>query len=162
MTTFSPLSLWPPFGSGVLAEPEPVTATFLEALRTRLLEIPSLSDLTDVYLTTSPPHAEFPYLVINRLYQTPFINTSESYYKEVGVQFTVFSLDDFEAGRLGDAAYDALLPTTANPPLEFTEGYEMTRLQGQSHGPTSENWGMPAGDIVWRHHFDYTWLIGSR
>lgn len=147
-------------GEGDSSEPAP-TATFLEALRAFLAETGSLAALDDVYLHRAHPGAEFPHLIINRLYQTPFINTEDSYHKEVGVQFTVFSQDADEAETLGDAAYDALYPSDGYEPLEFAEGYEMTRLPGTSHGPTSDAWGATDGDPVWRQHFDYVWMIGK-
>jgi len=101
-------------------------------------------------------------MVISRLYQTPFLNTSDSYYKEVACQFTVLSRDDEEADALGSAAYDALFPEQANPPLVFADGYEMTRTPGQSRGPEALAWGRTGGDPVWLYRFDYTFLIGKR
>lgn len=145
-------------GGDVTAAP---TATFLEALRAFLLADDTLADLTDVYLHTAPPGSEYPHLVISRLYQTPFLNTEDSYHKEVGVQFTAFSQDAAEAETLGDAAYDALFPFDGHDPLEFAEGYEMTRLPGTSRGPTADARGPIAGDPVWRQHFDYTFLVGK-
>lgn len=153
--------LSPPFSAEGDAEPEPVTDNFLAALRTRLRSIADLSPIGDIYLTTSPPEAAYPYLVINRLWQSPFINTSSSYYKEVGVQFTLLSQDADEADTLGNAAYDALFPEDANPSLVFTDGYEMTRSPGQSHGPDAQTSGRTSGDPVWMYRFDYTFLIGK-
>ncbi len=156
-------TLSPPldFSDGVIVIPEPVTVDFLSALRQRLKSMPALSRLVEVYLTTSPPSAELPFLVINRLYQIPFLNTTDSYYKEVACQFTIYSSDDEEADALGSAAVDSLFPEHVNPPLVFTDGYEMTRTPGQSRGPEAQTWGRTAGDPVWRYRFDYTFLVGK-
>jgi hypothetical protein len=151
-----------PFGlDNTIVVPEPVADDFLTSLRKRLKAVPALSTLAEVYLSTSPPSAEFPFAVINRLYQLPFLNTTDSYYKEVACQFTVYSRDDEEADALGSAAYDALFPRHENPPLFFSDGYEMTRTPGQSRGPESQAWGRVAGDPVWRYRFDYTFLVGK-
>jgi hypothetical protein len=141
--------------------PEP-TATFLEALRTRLLETDGLEELADVYLTTSPPAADFPFLVMNRLWESPAINASRSYYKEVEMQFDVFSQDDVEATEIGEAAYDGLVWDSSAPdPLLFARGYEMARFQGDADGPTTDGGGGIGGDAVWRYRFNYTFLVGK-
>jgi hypothetical protein len=98
-------------------------------------------------------------MVINRLYQSPTINTSDSYYKDVAVQFTVLSQDEVASADLGDAAFDALFPEGANPPIRFVDGKEITRLPGMSHGPTADPTGPTGGDLVWRTAFDYTFLV---
>ena len=131
------LSLWPPFRVGEYVAPVPA-GDFLSALRARLLATPSLAALSDVYLTTSPPGATMPYLVVSRLYQTPAVNTSDAYIKEVGMQFTILSLDASEADTLSAAAFDALLHREANPPIVFDEGYEMARFPGQARGPDAD------------------------
>jgi hypothetical protein len=140
--------------------PEP-TATFLEALRTRLLAMDGLEELADVYLTTSPPSAAFPFLVFNRLWSDPEMNTGSGYTEEVEVQFDVFSQDDEEVSALGDAAYDGLIWDAADPdPLLFARGYEMARLQGRRDGPMIDGSGRVGGDPVWRYRFQYTFLLG--
>lgn len=138
----------------------PAAANFLEALRTRLRGLSELADLTDVYLTTAAPGAPFPYLLIHLLDEDPEVNTSESYYELVMMQYDLLSLDADEAYTLGRAARQALLPKAENPPLEFQDGYEMTRLPGRAKGPYAETQGMPGGETVWRYRFEFTHMIG--
>ena len=48
-----------------------------------------------------------------------------------------------------------------NPPLVFSDGYEMTRTPGQSRGPEAQSGGRIGGDPVWNYSFDYTFLVGK-
>jgi hypothetical protein len=150
------------WGGGGVAPPFPGVggSTFLEALVTRLAGSGSLSDLTGVYLTTSPPGAEFPYLVLNVVDELAEVNSSESYYESVQMQFDVLATDADLCLRLGRAAREVLLPRAANPPLAFEDGYEMSRWATRARGPYAEGAGMPEGETVWRYRWETTHMIG--
>ncbi len=152
-----------PFGpDDAIVVPEPATDDLLTSRRKRLKSMPALFPLAKVYLTASPPPAEFPFVVINRLSQMSFLNTTDSYYKEGACHFTIHSKADEEADALGSAAYDSLFPEYANPPLVFADGYKMTRTPRQSRGPEAQTWGRVEGNPVWRYRFDYAFLSGKR
>lgn len=135
-------------------------STFLEALVTRLDGASSLAALTGVHLTTSPPGAAFPYLVLNVIDEFAEINSSESYYESVQMQFDVLATDADECLALGRAARELLLPRAANPPLSFDDGYEMARWPTRTRGPYAEGAGMPEGETVWRYRFETVHTLG--
>jgi hypothetical protein len=135
--------------------------TFRIALRARLMEQPELAEIRDVYWNRVPLDAPYPYMVIDRVNEDPFVNLTDSYYEELALQFTVNSFDADQAERLGEAAWEALRPVPENPPLLFKTGYEMTRLPGARRGPVEQPGQGPAGENVWSYEFDYMFLIGK-
>jgi hypothetical protein len=76
--------------------------TFMNALRTRLKNLPALATLHDVYTNESPPEAIFPFLVIDPLYGDDQINVTDDYYSEVAYQFTVYATDSVQAQTEAD------------------------------------------------------------
>lgn len=148
------------FPPAVVVVVPPAAGTFLEALRTRLVDAPTLSDLTGVYLTTSPAGAAFPYLVASVVDEFAEVNSSESYYESVQMQFDLLALDADECLALGRAARELLLPRAANPSLAFGDGYELARWATRARGPYAEGAGMPEGETVWRYRWEMTHMIG--
>jgi hypothetical protein len=133
---------------------------FLEALRNRVKHVcPELGE--GVYLSSSDPEASHPFLIISKLWEDIFETSIPGEdYKEVRLQFTLFSLTDTEAETLGKKVYKGLKPHPTRPHLDFTDGYEMSRHPGRFSGPM-DTLDDPMGDQrVWRTMFDFTWDIG--
>lgn len=103
--------------------------TLMAAIRTRLLSVPILAlNLTDVYNRRPKSGATFPYLVVSLITSTQELNTGPDYQDIPQLQFTVLSNSDTQAESLGLAAFDALMPSAANPPLKWNDGAETIRL----------------------------------
>lgn len=132
---------------------------FLSALRERCLSFSE--DLTRVYLSSSDQDADFPYLIINKLWEDTIETSIEGEdYKEVRLQFTLLSLSDTQAEALGKVIYKGLKPGPTRPPLTFDDGYEMGRHPGRFTGPTDSLDEARGDQRVWRSMFDYTWDVG--
>lgn len=131
---------------------------FLEALRIRVKFL--APELTDVYLTSSKTDAVFPYVIINRLWEDTIETSIEGEdYKEVRVQFTLFSFSDVQAETLGKRIFKGLKSRASL--LSFDDGYEMGRTPGRFMGPTDAMDEAVDDQNVWRIMFDYTWNIGQ-
>jgi hypothetical protein len=114
---------------------------FLEALRTRVKAL--APDLSEVYLSSSDPSAVLPFLIINKLWEDTFETSIPGEdYKEVRLQFTLFSFSDVQAEVLGKAVYKGL-----KPHRRFT-------------GPTDRLDDTIGEQKVWRTMFDFTWDVG--
>ncbi len=149
--------------TGTMVPPVPIPdagMNFLEALRNRVKSVcPELGE--GVYLASADPGAEVPFVIINKLWEDT-IETSipGEDYKEVRLQFTLFSYSDTEAESLGKKVFKGLKPHPTRPALSFDDGYEMGRHPGRLTGPT-DAMDDPMGDQkVWRVMFDFTWDIG--
>ena len=133
-------------------------ANFLEALRTRVKSL--APELTDVYLASSKTDSVFPYVIINKLWEDTIETSIEGEdYKEVRLQFTLFSFSDVQAETLGKQIYKGLKSRSSM--LDFTDGYEMGRNPGRFIGPTDAMDEAVGDQNVWRIMFDYTWNIGQ-
>jgi hypothetical protein len=133
-------------------------ANFLEALRTRVKAI--APDLTEVYLSSSDTQAVFPYVIISKLWEDTIETSIEGEdYKEVRLQFTLFSFSDVQAESLGKQVYKGLKSRSSM--LDFTDGYEMGRSPGRFIGPTDVMDQSVDDQNVWRTMFDFTWNIGQ-
>jgi hypothetical protein len=132
---------------------------FLEALRTRVKAL--APDLSEVYLSSSDPSAVLPFLIINKLWEDTFETSIPGEdYKEVRLQFTLFSFSDVQAEVLGKAVYKGLKPHPSRLPLVFSDGYEMGRHPGRFTGPTDRLDDTIGEQKVWRTMFDFTWDVG--
>ena len=84
MSLTSVLNLWPPFRVG-----EPAGRRARRGLPVGVAGPAAghavAGGAEEVYLTTSPPAAPFPYCVVNRLYINSAINTSDAYIREAGI-----------------------------------------------------------------------------
>lgn len=134
--------------------------SLFSGIRTYLKGIPELSTLTDIYGDESKPEPNFPFMVINELFEIPTSNLTDAYYTELTMQFTVQAKDKAQSRSLARAAYKALWRNRM-PMIVFDDGYEMDgRERGNFQHPRAQTSGRPEGDTVWQSSFDYTFLIG--
>ncbi len=152
---------WGPlyFGPRYFPRGSGTTDDFFSALRARFQNTAGLADLSDVYLRQTGPKPTYPFLVMTDISAYPEINTTDSYFETVNLQFNVFAEDEPTAADLGAVAFGALLPIDANPALRFADGYEMIRLPGMNRiglDPGLSSGGKP----VWNFMFSYRFLIG--
>lgn len=132
---------------------------FLTALRTRVLSL--APGLNGVYLSSSDHEATLPYLIINKLWEDTFeTGLPGEDYKEVRLQFSLFSFSDTESETLGKQVFKGLKPGPTRPGLAFDDGYEMGRHPGRFTGPTDTLDDSVGDQKVWRTMFDFTWDIG--
>jgi hypothetical protein len=131
---------------------------FLEALRNRVMD--ASPELKHVFLSSSNQGPDYPFVIITKLFEDEVeTGLPGETFKEVRLQFSLFSHGDMEAETLGKSVYRSLKPIPGNPRLVFDDGYEMARHPGRFTGPTDtlDNLG---DQKVWRSMFDYTWDIG--
>lgn len=134
--------------------------TFFGSLRKYLKTVPALAALTEIYGDEAEIEPDYPYLIVDELFEIPHNNATQAYYVESTMQFTVHAESKLEAKTLSRAAYNAL-EHDVMPILGFDEGYEMYgRERGQYRGPRGQTAGRPEGDKIWQASFDYTFLIG--
>lgn len=141
------------------AGPFVVAATFIEALRDRMVSSLSLARLTDVFMSSSPPGVAFPYMVIDYLHTIPNLHRND-YWETSTVQFTILALDAMEAYTLGLAAWAELAPGEGESPLGFADGEEFQRrIPGMKRGPYHQRDAGPGGETVWTYLFYYDFII---
>jgi hypothetical protein len=133
--------------------------SFFAALRAYLKTVPELSTLNGFYGDEAKPEPDFPFMIIDELFEIPTNNLTDSYYSALDVQFTIQARDKAESRSLAIAARKALWHTRM-PVLVFDEGKELYgRERGQFRHPRANTAGRPEGDKVWQTSFDYTFLL---
>jgi len=132
----------------------------LEALQAHLESAPGLAEVAEVYLETTGPRPEFPFLVVNPLFDSQMLNTSDSYLSEEAFQVTLQALDDRQATRLGKELAAVLSPAAASPRLAFEDGQEVTRSASAFRKPGLMPGAGPGGVPAWMTSIDVRFLVG--
>ena len=101
-----------------------------------------------------------PYATVYATAMPDEVTTEDGFLRNYLVQFSAFATTDIQAETLGTVLGSIFTTKKGTPPLVWVNGYEMTRLPGNTRLIAPRDLS-PGSQPVWQKYLEFTWVTGG-